>query len=687
MRLCCLAFGTRGDVEPVLRVALAWLEACGGRDVTLVTHRAHGSWLPAAPGVTYAWVETAPCLPRDEDLSELWSEAQGAACLEAARGSAALVFDLFALEGVHLADVLGLPCAVVQAYPLPTGAPRGWPRALAARQPELSRRLSAAESGDLSMADVEHWLWPALLDDRWLRYRAAVEGRPVRLAHGLADFWRNRRAPRVLYGFDEALLPRPGYWPPSAVVLGAFLRGAGSSDHDADAVAAFLDAAPDPGVLLSLGAAASRDAGCLARGAAGAIYGGLRDALERSGRVAVVQDDGYGFAAAFFAHADDVLVVREPVDHAPIMRRCAVAVHHGGAGHAHRAAEAGCAQVVIPFFYDQFAWAEALAFKGVGVRATPETVGPAVLAALGAKTRLRAACLARTLAPAAAAEAARAVAAAAAEVLPPRGDAGADDDDDDDDEGLADVELDCGLVLALPSAAAAENDHIAREIFDEGCYGEALAGLPAGAFVVDVGAHCGLFAVLCALRVTSPRLLCLEPNATTRPALARNLARYCPSAARVLPYAAGDVDGEATLTAYPAMPGNATLRRAEKERRHFPGQDAADLFRGATETPVVVRRLDALFDVENEDNAPRIDLLKIDVEGHEYSVLDGARATLARSTDRVVLEVHDIDGRLAACSDLLASLGFTTTARPAPGCLPLNRLLFAVRVREDGCYC
>ena len=124
MRPCCLAFGTRGDVEPVLRVALAWLEACGGRDVTLVTHRAHGSWLPAAPGVTYAWVETAPCLPRDEDASELWSEAQGAACLEAARGSAALVFDLFALEGVHLADVLGLPCAVVQAYPLPTGAPR-----------------------------------------------------------------------------------------------------------------------------------------------------------------------------------------------------------------------------------------------------------------------------------------------------------------------------------------------------------------------------------------------------------------------------------------------------------------------------------------------------------------------------------------------------------------------------------
>ena len=63
-----------------------------------------------------------------------------------------------------------------------------------------------------------------------------------------------------------------------------------------------------------------------------AIYGGLRDALAATGRVGVVQADEFGYASEAFRGDPRVFVIEGPVDHGPIMRRCACVVHHGGAG-------------------------------------------------------------------------------------------------------------------------------------------------------------------------------------------------------------------------------------------------------------------------------------------------------------------------------------------------------------------
>ena len=57
---------------------------------------------------------------------------------------------------------------------------------------------------------------------------------------------------------------------------------------------------------------------------------------------------------------------------------------------------------------------------------------------------------------------------------------------------------------------------------------------------------------------------------------------------------------------------------------------------------------------------------------------DGAEATLGR-TERVVVEVHDIDGRLGECTELLEARGFQTLTQRAPGCMPENHLLFGFR--------
>jgi vancomycin aglycone glucosyltransferase len=63
---------------------------------------------------------------------------------------------------------------------------------------------------------------------------------------------------------------------------------------------------------------------------------------------------------------DDCLSVGD-VNHEKLFPRMAAIVHHGGAGTTHAAARAGRAQVIIPHNYDQFYWAHRVQQLGVGV--------------------------------------------------------------------------------------------------------------------------------------------------------------------------------------------------------------------------------------------------------------------------------------------------------------------------------
>jgi hypothetical protein len=56
----------------------------------------------------------------------------------------------------------------------------------------------------------------------------------------------------------------------------------------------------------------------------------------------------------------------------------------------------------------------------------------------------------------------------------------------------------------------------------------------------------------------------------------------------------------------------------------------------------------------------RVDLLKIDVEGSEWEVLAGVEPELWTRIRQVVVEVHDVTGRVAAVDQLLRQQGFET---------------------------
>jgi phthiocerol/phenolphthiocerol synthesis type-I polyketide synthase E len=70
--------------------------------------------------------------------------------------------------------------------------------------------------------------------------------------------------------------------------------------------------------------------------------------------------------------------------------------------------------------------------------------------------------------------------------------------------------------------------------------------------------------------------------------------------------------------------------------------------------------LRTLSDVMSEWRVGRIDLLKIDVQKSELDVLEGIAGDDWVKIQQIVIEIHDIDGRLALVRELLDRHGYTS---------------------------
>jgi FkbM family methyltransferase len=174
-----------------------------------------------------------------------------------------------------------------------------------------------------------------------------------------------------------------------------------------------------------------------------------------------------------------------------------------------------------------------------------------------------------------------------------------------------------------------------------------LAFLDAGGVAIDIGANLGEWAVPLARRVGSDgRMLAIEPAPRAAAALEKTLAANALTQAEIIRCAIGDHDGTAQF-ALPIV----TSARIDTGTAGI-GPPAA----GQEAMTVALRRLDALV---AERRLGRLDLIKIDVEGHERQVLDGARETLGRFRPMLVIETgHEAEGDRNAIRDLLDGLGY-----------------------------
>lgn len=165
--------------------------------------------------------------------------------------------------------------------------------------------------------------------------------------------------------------------------------------------------------------------------------------------------------------------------------------------------------------------------------------------------------------------------------------------------------------------------------------------LQPGDAVVDVGANIGYFTSLASQLVgSSGRVIAVEASPTIRKRLQHNLDLNVAANVTVLPYAAWNESGTATLHIASGNRGGSSL--CEMSDR----EDA--------ET-VQLSRLDDLIE---PSLIPRIRLIKIDIEGAEYRALQGLSKILESNRDCVVVcEVDYLNiGRLGGHADDVFSL-------------------------------
>ena len=153
--------------------------------------------------------------------------------------------------------------------------------------------------------------------------------------------------------------------------------------------------------------------------------------------------------------------------------------------------------------------------------------------------------------------------------------------------------------------------------------------LQPGMVFVDVGANDGYYTLFAANRVgPSGRVLAVEPSSRERSNLERNIARNRLANVTVLPVALG------------AESGNADLRLAQgKHSGHNTlGNFANDGVLAESVETVEVLTLDR---VVSDLALTKLDVVKIDVEGAEASVIAGGRQVLKAMRPLILLEISD----------------------------------------------
>lgn len=152
--------------------------------------------------------------------------------------------------------------------------------------------------------------------------------------------------------------------------------------------------------------------------------------------------------------------------------------------------------------------------------------------------------------------------------------------------------------------------------------------LQPGAIAIDVGANIGMWSVMLAKANTGTRVFSFEPNPAVYQRLVANLrANQCQNVV-ALNQAASESVGELVFYCDPIAPDMSRAIAPSEDVRSIPPEN---LRRVPTAT---------LDGVCAEQNIERIALLKIDVEGHELSVLKGARRLFSEQrVEALVIEI------------------------------------------------
>jgi FkbM family methyltransferase len=215
-----------------------------------------------------------------------------------------------------------------------------------------------------------------------------------------------------------------------------------------------------------------------------------------------------------------------------------------------------------------------------------------------------------------------------------------------------------GRTVVLPGGNSAG----AREMYCRNVYLRTGLRIPDGGWVLDLGANAGLFTVLAA--VDGARVLAVEAQQGFPPETARLLAL------NGVPPGAVHVEVALAGSGIAGVPLVGVV--ADAARWRLASHAAPDRPAGVS-VPELLSRY----------GIGRVGLVKMDIEGSEFSVLhaDSAPAWLPR-VDQLAMEVHPEFGSVAGIVELLRRHGFAVTVtdndgRAVPAASPQAAYLYA----------
>jgi amino acid adenylation domain-containing protein/FkbM family methyltransferase len=239
-----------------------------------------------------------------------------------------------------------------------------------------------------------------------------------------------------------------------------------------------------------------------------------------------------------------------------------------------------------------------------------------------------------------------------------------------------------------------ETEFIYDQIFSQRMYLRHGVKLRDGDCVFDVGANIGLFTLFVYEHYPRARVFAFEPMPTSFACLRDNVGRYDLPAV-LYRCALSNRTGAGRFMFYPKWTASSSLygdaqaeeaalltylRNQGKEVAEYAAQLAAGRYEGEE----VECRLQRLSEIIAEQKIERIDLLKLDVEKSEWDVLEGIDAEDWNKIRQVVVEVHDLEGRLERMQQLLAEQGFVVEVEQEAGLVGTNIYsLYARRIEAD----
>lgn len=369
MRITLIAYGTRGDVQPICGIGLAL--AARGHSVRVAAPRNHVSFvercaLEAAPLAGDSdeillspegqrWLATGNSLKLmhmlgvfmeqlapeiERDLEAVTADAEG------------IVAGVLTMNTVRaIAEARGVPAVPVHTFPMIPS--RAFPCGIvgARRFPRVLNKFSA----ELTYA-AGWWAHRRLIQ----RHRQRL-GLPPATRDACMQLHRERRT--QVHAWSPTLVPRPPDWEESEVVSGfctlpsTARAGLGESDALRE-LGSFLDAGPAP-FYIGLGSMPVLDVDALLKS--------VVDAAHALGVRVILSAGSTWQAAASAARLPETVRFCGAVDHDALFPRCAGVLHHGGAGSTATSLRAGVPTFVCSVFADQNFWGRAVEALGVGV--------------------------------------------------------------------------------------------------------------------------------------------------------------------------------------------------------------------------------------------------------------------------------------------------------------------------------